>query len=72
MTSSAIWGRFTAHLKAMDMYNGESVLSTRRGKMIASSIVHHATIEEVQATVPDSKMDLELMSICMTMGTHQN
>ena len=33
----------------MDMYNGESVHSTKRGKMIESSIVHQATIEEVQA-----------------------
>ena len=32
----------------MDMYKGESVHSTRRGKMIESSIVHQATIEEVQ------------------------
>ncbi|KAL0023475.1 hypothetical protein WJX79_009652 [Trebouxia sp. C0005] len=31
MTSSAIWARFTSHLKAMDMYNGESVHSARRG-----------------------------------------
>ena len=49
MTSSAIWGRFTAHLKTMDMYNGESVHSTRRGKMIESTMVHQATIEEIQA-----------------------
>ena len=48
MTSSAIWGRFTAHLKAMDVYNGESVHSTRRGKMIESTIVHQASIEDVQ------------------------
>ena len=32
MTSNAIWGRFTAHLKPMDIYNGESVHSTWRGK----------------------------------------
>ena len=49
MTSSAIWGQFTAHLKAMEMYNGESVHSTRRGKMIESSTVHQDTIEQVQA-----------------------
>ena len=49
MTSSAIWGRFSAHLKIMDMYSGDSVHSTRRGKMVESSIVHQATIEPVQA-----------------------
>ena len=49
MTSSAIWARFTSHLKAMDMYNGESVHSTRRGKMIESTFAHQASLEEVQA-----------------------
>ena len=49
MTSSAIWARFTSHLKAMCMYNGESVHSTRRGKMIESTMAHHARIDEVQA-----------------------
>lgn len=49
MTSSAMWGRFTAHLKSMDMCNGENVHSTTRGKMIEASIVHQETIEQVQA-----------------------
>ena len=48
MTSSAIWARFTQHLKTAGMYNGESVHSTRRGKMIESSTQHQASIEEVQ------------------------
>ena len=49
MTSSAIWARCFSHSKAMDMYNGESVHSTRRGKMIESTFAHQASIEEVQA-----------------------
>ena len=49
MTSSAIWARFTLHLEANRMYNGESVHSTRRGKMIESSLAHQASIEEIQA-----------------------
>ena len=47
MTSSAIWARFTHHLKANDMYNGESVHSTRRGSVIEAS-QHNASIEQVQ------------------------
>ena len=49
MTSIALWGRFTAHLKTVDMYIGESVHSTRRGKWIASGVAHQDTIEQVQA-----------------------
>ena len=47
MTSSAIWARFTHHLKVNHMYNGESVHSTRRGSMIEAS-QNNASIEEVQ------------------------
>lgn len=50
MTSSAIWARFTAHLKTMGMYNGESVHSTRRGKIIECALVQQASIEQIQAT----------------------
>ena len=48
MTSSAIWARCTLHLKTAGNYNGESVHSTRRGKMIEASTQHQASIEEVQ------------------------
>ena len=47
MTSSAIWARFTHHLKVNNMYNGESVHSTRRGSMIEAS-QENASIEQVQ------------------------
>ena len=47
MTSSAIWARFTHHLKVNNMYNGESVHSTRRGSMIEAS-QQNASIEQVQ------------------------
>ena len=47
MTSSAIWARFTHHLKVNNMYNGESVHSTRRGSIIEAS-QHNASIEQVQ------------------------
>ena len=47
MTSSAIWARFTHHLKVNNMYNGESVHSTRRASMIEAA-QNNASIEEVQ------------------------
>ena len=34
MTCSNAWARLTKHLKALDMYTGQSVHSTRRGNMI--------------------------------------
>ena len=44
--SSAIWGRFTARLKAMDMHDGESVHITTPGKIIESSIVDQAKLRK--------------------------
>ena len=34
MTCSNAWARLTKHLKALDMYTGQKVHSTRRGNMI--------------------------------------
>ena len=48
MSSAAIWGRLTTHLKAFGLYQGESVHSTRRGKMIEMTTQHQASIEQVQ------------------------
>ncbi len=48
LSSSAIAGRFNAHLRAIDQYTGETVHSTRRGKMIESTVAHQAPLEQVQ------------------------
>ena len=47
MSSSAIWARFTTHLKATSLYTGQSVHSTRRGN-IESTAQQGASIEDVQ------------------------
>ncbi len=48
MSSSAIGGRFNAHLRAIDQYTGETVHKTRRGKIIESTVHHQAPLQQVQ------------------------
>ncbi|KAA6417920.1 MAG: hypothetical protein FRX49_12078 [Trebouxia sp. A1-2] len=47
MTSSALWQRFTQHLKDCNMYTGQSLHSTRRGKRIHLAQTEGASIEDV-------------------------
>ena len=72
MTSSAIWARFTLHLKNAGIYNGESVHSTRRGKMIESSTQHQASIEEVQEAAMIKSKPVALRYIDTTRPTRGN
>lgn len=58
MTSSAIWASFTYHLKASNIYNGESVHSTRRGSMIEAS-QNDVSIEQVQAMIRSKPIAME-------------
>lgn len=72
MTSSAIWARFTLHLKNAGIYNGESVHSTRRGKMIESSTQHQASIEEVQEAAMIRSKPIALRYLDTTRATRGN
>ena len=72
MTSSAIWARFTLHLKTAGIYNGESVHSTRRGKMIEASTQHQASIEEVQEAAMIRSKPIALRYIDTSRPTRGN
>ena len=65
MTCSAIWARFTLHLKNAGIYNGESAHSTRHGKMIESTTQHQASIEDVQEAAMIRSKPIALRYICM-------
>lgn len=62
-TSSAMYARFTLHLKVNSIYAEESVHSTRHGKMIKAT-QHHATIEQVQEAAVHVQGNQALLSRC--------
>ena len=47
MTSSALWHRLTLHLKACNLYTGQSLHSCRRGKMIHMAHNEGSSLEDV-------------------------
>ena len=46
-TCSNAWARLTKHLKALDMYTGQSVHSTRRGNMIHRQQQRHESYRDI-------------------------
>ena len=47
MSCSNVWARLTKYLKALNMYTGQSVHSTRRGKMIHQQLQMNASLEDI-------------------------